>query len=149
MLIVVAFGVVSVAFGPAQPRVALAITTAVALAGWAGFELAARRIVGRPQAADSALQLAWDDALRAGAIRRLAGAAGAIATFALLASAWIEASADLSQRDAEGVMFTCLIGIIAVLIVVRFLLSSTDRGRYFRDRLWPDTVAYVPEQVAP
>lgn len=148
MLVVVVFCILSSAYGPDRPRVALVVSAAIAVAGWIGFELVARRIVGRPQSADTALQLAWDDALRAGAIRRLAGASSAITMFALLASIWFESTVDLSQRDAEGLVFTCAVGVVVVLLVIRFWLSTAEPGRYFRDRLWPDAVAYVPETVA-
>jgi hypothetical protein len=148
MLIVVVFCVLASTFGASRSRVALDVCAAIAVADWIGFELVARRIVARPQAADTALQLAWDDALRAGAIRRLAGSSAAIAMFALLASIWFETSLVLSPSDAEGVVFTCVVGVAAVLLVIRFWLSAAEPGRYFRDRLWPDTVAYAPETVA-
>ena len=149
MLLTALFGVLSLTLGSADARVAVA--TGVAVAGWLGFELVARLLIARPQSADSALQLAWDDALRADSVRRLAGASGAVSLLSLLTATWFETHALLPADEADGVVLAILVGVVAVLVVLRLSPVRTGLGRYFRDRLWPDTVAYTPpvEVAAP
>jgi hypothetical protein len=142
-------GVLSLVLGPADADVPVGLAAAAALLAWGGFEVAARRLVDRPQTAETALQLAWDDALRSNAVRRLAGSAGAVALFALLLAVWFETRALLPADAAEWVVLAVLVGVVAVLAAIRFWLGRSAPGRYFRDRLWPDTIVYLPEQVAP
>lgn len=148
MLLALGVGVTSLASGPVRADVAVAVSTVVAVAAWGAAELIARRIVAQRQPAGTALALAWEDALRAAAIRRLTAAAALIAVFAMLTALRFATRALLPASDADDVVAAVALGALVVMVAVRLALGPTLPGRWFRRRLWPDAVAYAPEPVA-
>lgn len=120
----------------------------VALGVWLVFELVARRIVSRPQPAASAAHLAWNDALRSAAIRRLAAVSAMVSAFGLALVVFVEADALLPRSSAQLLELCVLCGVAAACIAARMWMSLRLPSRYFRDRLWPDAVPFQPEGAA-
>jgi hypothetical protein len=106
----------------------------------AGSELAGRRLIGRPQTATTDLELAWDDALRARALRDLSTAPIAVGTYGTFGV--LLALGDALQHGAFRDAAFGGIGLLLVAAVVVAVVSTSSRPhRHFRRRLWPDLAA--------
>lgn len=92
----------------------------------------ARRLVARPQVADSALALAWDDALRALALRglvRLPYAATVGVTFVVFLVRGHGGKA-VTESPVDWLL-------MAILVTTAWVPSRQWDVRQFRERLWP------------
>ena len=111
--------------------------------------LVARWIVSRPQRADSTVSLAWDDALRSGAVRNLFSGAVAIALVTLIVSVPTAlTSFGLTARSTDLQLWASM-GVCAVLLVLAILSERARPARYFLRRLWPGTAAQLAEHERP
>lgn len=145
--LVTAVGLLPVALRAVGPRTLPAVAVGLTAFGvWLGFELVARRIVARPERAGSAAHLAWNDAIRSAAIRRLAAVTAVMSSFGLLLVVLIEAEALLPRDAAQLLEWSVLFGVVFSCIAARAWVWLRLPGRYFRDRLWPDAVPFQAEQ---
>ncbi|WNB86270.1 hypothetical protein [Cellulomonas sp. ATA003] len=131
---------------------ALVVATAVVPGPvMAVYEVAAARLLDRPQVATTTLELAWDDALRASTLRDMLGAALAIGL--ALPVALLSVVSDGLVGGWPGNPAVGLVGgIVAVILgggMLMVLVSAIlEPHRHFRRRLWPLTVEPV-EPVEP
>lgn len=100
------------------------------------FELGARALLRRPTPAVSEQELAWEDGLRATAVRQLLTAP---LTFSLIAVIWsgfglLEA---IPGQVALVVVNVATPLLTAGLVVIAVLAFARHPERYFRRRLWP------------
>ncbi|KAE8762269.1 hypothetical protein [Georgenia thermotolerans] len=117
---------------------ALAPVAAVAL-----DEVLARRVLSRPQRAETTLELAWDDALRARALRDMVTVPltiGIVAPLVLLGvvgegleGGW---PANPAVGLVSGLVAALLFGVLVVVLVTATLSTAQRPERYFRQRLW-------------
>lgn len=104
-------------------------------------EVASRALVKRGQPAGSALELAWDDALRSRALTAIAVSPFYLGIYLNIAAIALYPSSG-SAAAALGVQIEALVVVAgSVLILVSSLRSYSAKGqqRYLR-RLWPDLV---------
>ena len=104
------------------------------------FELGSRRIIARSRAAGSPLELAWDDALRAGAARDLVIAPiclGLWSTLLIASDAGQTVPAVQDMRLGIGLI------VVALAIIVALIGSAQKPQRYFLRRLWPEMAGAV------
>lgn len=102
-------------------------------------ELAAGWLIGRRQVAATPLELAWDDALRAGTLRdsvTVAVCVSAFTPFVLLGVVGSGLEGGWPANPAVGVV-TGAFGVL-LLVVVGFWIASlaVQPGKHFRRRLW-------------
>ncbi|MCU1404140.1 MAG: hypothetical protein JWQ43_443 [Glaciihabitans sp.] len=100
----------------------------VSLVVFAATVLISRRLIGTPQPAANSLELAWDDAMRARALRDLWSAPLALGLATLLAALTFGGGSNVSFLT--GFFFPFLM----------FSTIVTPLGRRFQKRLWPETV---------
>lgn len=102
-----------------------------------GCTFAGRKIVGQPQPVSDALELAWDDALRADTVRKTGLLATAMSWLALAAAtSGLVVAVDLSLTSTlwfTNVQILLSGGFIAITLVFTYGSSFT----WFRRRLWP------------
>jgi hypothetical protein len=126
------------------PRSAL-VPGIAAVATVLAASLAARWIIARPQRADSVITLAWDDALRAEAVRNLLGGAGVVALATLIFSLPTAlARLGVAARTVDLQLWASM-GFCIVLLVLAVASSRRRPARYFLRRLWPGTAAELAE----
>ncbi len=119
----------------------LLVTTAVLPSlAMAGYELAAARLLERPQVATTTLDLAWDDALRAHTLRDMLGAVlvvGLGLPLVLLSRVGEQLEGGWPANPAVGLVS----GAVAVLLGGSLLAGAVSLAlrphRHFRARLWP------------
>ena len=106
-------------------------------------ELLAARLVRRPQPAGSALDLAWDDAMRAQTLRDMVTvplAAGAYAPLALLGTL----GEQLDGTYPRSLVFDLVTGAFLVLLLALRVTAGVAIAlrphRHFREQLWPRPV---------
>lgn len=104
------------------------------------FEVGARRVLGRGQPAGSETELAWDDALRASALRSLVTAPLCLGlwTTILIGGRFLDITGDQPPRSpgwwvGEVLTLASLVALVAVLVIA---LISRPQHHYLR-RLWP------------
>lgn len=140
-------GATSLVLGRAVPDQlpAAAVLGVLAVVAWGAGELLCRRVLSQRQPAGSALELAWDDVLRARLLRdlvplplALGGLASAVLPFVLLPSALAD------PRSAGAVLAVALV-LVLVLLVLLLALVVSELARppeqYARRRLWPGPAA--------
>lgn len=110
--------------------------------------LAGRRVVTRPQPAHTEVELAWDDALRARALRDLVAGVGVVgASYGLLSVAVIGV---VPSSPVPVPVATALSAVFAVVgafcVVVTVVPGPTTR---FRRRLWADALPAATVEGVP
>lgn len=102
-----------------------------------GCVFAGRKIIGQPQPVSDALELAWDDALRADTVRKTGLLATAMSWLALAtAASALVVAVDVSLTSTmwfTNVQILLSWGFIAITLVFSYGSSFT----WFRRRLWP------------
>lgn len=114
-----------------------AIVITLGLAGLVMFEIVVRRILDRALPVGSPAELAWNDALRARAMRDSASAPLCLGTWGTLAL--------LLAIGATGSL-TVIAGVAAVVVFITILAAAivsiaTRPQQHFLRRLWPDVAA--------
>lgn len=126
--------------GPTPPGVILA-AAGVPLLAVGLVELACRAILGRRQVAATPLALAWDDAVRALALRDVVTVGLIVALlspFALLGHVSDTLEGGWPANPAVGLVMG-LAGVLLMVAVVTALIATLQQPqRWFRRRLWPD-----------
>lgn len=117
-------------------------------------ELVARRLLDRPQVAASATELAWDDALRARALRDLVGvplSTGFFAAASVLGVAGDGLTGGWPANPAVGVVSGSYLLLLMGGVVMAVVTEAARPRRHFRRRLWPtdDVAAARPAPGAP
>ncbi|GAA1625176.1 hypothetical protein [Georgenia ruanii] len=120
------------------------VLAAVAPAAVAALDEAlARRVLARPQRAETTLELAWDDALRARALRDMVTVPltiGVVAPLVLLGvvGAGLEGGwpANPAVGLVAGLVAAVLFGVLVVVLVAATVSAAQRPERYFRQRLW-------------
>ncbi len=124
--------VVLPALFPAAPLVALlAVGAAVVL------EVGGRAVIARPAPAQTAEQLAWEDALRATALRQMLTAPLTLAGVSIIWSGF-GALTLLPPSVGQIVLGITMPVLMTGLIVVAVLSIVSRPQRYFLRHLWPD-----------
>lgn len=118
-----------------------AVLTVVSLAI---SEVASRVLVTRGQPAGSALELAWDDALRSRALTAISVAPFALGSYFGIAAVALYPSSG-SASDAFGVRAEVLVvfAACALLLVSAIRSGLTKTGQRYLRRLWPELLAPV------
>ena len=102
------------------------VLTVIGVAALLFFEIVGRRIVARPQQAESPRELGWDDALRSSVLRDMVLAPLAISLFSLM----------LTLVAIFGsVQPTSIIFVLSLTVLSRFTARSRPQ-RHFLRRLW-------------
>jgi hypothetical protein len=112
------------------------VMVALALVSLVVFEIGSRRVLSRGRPAGSPTELAWDDALRAGALRDLVTAPLALGTYSLFVLGGELANGYTGAASAVG--FTVLIGIVVAGFAALVVVLITRPQRYYLRRLWPE-----------
>lgn len=104
--------------------------------------VAARKVLEKSQPVTDALELAWDDAVRADTIRKLAQLA--VLTAWLASSAIVIAILEGLQDGREPMLFIAQGQLVAMVgySVVLMMFSYGNSYSYFRHRLWPEFTPY-------
>lgn len=121
--------------------IAAALVTPPALL--AAHELLAARLVRRPQPAGSALDLAWDDAMRSQTLRDMVTvplAAGAYAPLAVLGALGEQLDGAWPRSVVFDIVHGALFVLLAALLVAAVIAMALRPQRHFRERLWPRPV---------
>jgi hypothetical protein len=128
---------------PTGQRVVYGVMAMLAILTLALFELGARRILERGQPAGSSAELAWDDALRAFALRSLVTAPLCVGlwTVILIGATLLDAASAAPPRTplwwaAEVGVLLALVALVAVVIAA---IASRPQ-RYYLRRLWPEVL---------
>jgi hypothetical protein len=118
-----------------------AVLTVVSLAI---SEVASRVLVTRGQPAGSALELAWDDALRSRALTAISVAPFVLGSYFGIAAVALYPSSG-SAGDALGVRAEVLVvfAACALLLVSAIRSGLTKTGQRYLRRLWPELLAPV------
>jgi hypothetical protein len=103
------------------------------------FEVGSRRLLSRGRPASSPTELAWDDALRASALRDLVTAPIALGTYGLLALGGELANGYGGATSVVGT--TVLIAIVVAGFAALVAATVTRPQRYYLRRLWPELAA--------
>ena len=125
--------------GDLAPLALPAVVVAASVAVWAAVEVLCRRLLAQPRPAASALELAWDDVLRAQLLRELGqvpvllgAAAGFVVVVRLLEPA-SGAEGTAALLGVAGLAAVLGVGLLAVAASV----VARPPERYVRARLWP------------
>ncbi|SEE44058.1 hypothetical protein SAMN04489740_1417 [Arthrobacter alpinus] len=104
--------------------------------------VAAKKVLEKSQPVADALELAWDDAVRADTIRKLAQLA--VLTAWLASSAIVIAILEGLQDGREPMLLVAMGQPLAMVgySVVVMMFSYGNSYSYFRHRLWPDFTPY-------
>ena len=132
--------VVLIAAAIVAPSTALSvggIVIALGVVALVFFEVVIRRILDRAQPVGSPAELAWNDALRARAMRDVAGAPMCLGVWGALALLLNLASSDTGTVVAIG---GAILVFGATLAAAAFSIASKPQQHYLR-RLWPDVAA--------
>jgi hypothetical protein len=123
-----------------------AILTVVSLAF---CEIASRLLIRRGQAAGSALELAWDDALRSRALTSIAVAPFYLGLYFNIAAIALYPSSG-SAAAALGVQIEALVALLAsgVLLATSVRALGTNARQRFLRRLWPEFAVQAPAASA-
>lgn len=116
----------------------LAVLVALSVLVWAAVEALVQRLLGQRRPASSALELAWDDVLRAQLLREasqlpllVASAAGFVVVLQVLSPVGADAVASvLGLAVTVAVLVAALVGVLVSLV-------ARSPERYVRARLWP------------
>ncbi|MEJ5915412.1 hypothetical protein [Pseudokineococcus sp. 1T1Z-3] len=133
--------------GPRSGEGAVLAVAALAALLQVGVELLCRRVLDQPQPARSAVELAWDDVLRARLLRDLVPVPLLLGAFAggLLAVAALPpvvAALGLSDgRAVAAVAFGVMLLVLAVALVLLVSVVSRSAEQHVRRRLWSTPAA--------
>ncbi len=132
--------------GGELPRLTTGVAiVALAVASLVFFEIASRRIIDRGQPVGSTAELAWDDALRASALRDIITAPIVLGFWGLV----FNASDHANEGGPAG---TVTLIVLAILLASAFgvaLFSLTTRpAQHYLRRLWPDVAAAAQVQLS-
>ncbi|GAA3892136.1 hypothetical protein GCM10022381_37320 [Leifsonia kafniensis] len=105
-----------------------ALLTCLAVLALGAFELGGRLIIGRRQATESELELAWDDSLRSGAIRDLLTAAFLLGAAGIGAGITEIGLAIVVQFDGNSMPPTAMDVVLAAAILMAFIARSRRRS---------------------
>lgn len=123
----------------APPRSVFVLAGVVPVAGVVLDEAVARRVLTRPQRAGTTLELAWDDALRARALRDVVTVPltlGTLAPLVLLGVVGEGLEGGWPENPAVGLV-SGLVLLVLLLLLVACAASVVQRPeRHFRQRLW-------------
>lgn len=121
------------------PRTWFVLAVAAPAAAVALDEAVARRVLARPQWAGTTLELAWDDALRARALRDLVTVpltVGLVAPLVLLGVVGEGLDGGWPENPAVGLV-SGLVPLVLLVALVAGAVAATQRPEhYFRQRLW-------------
>jgi hypothetical protein len=102
-------------------------------------EVVARRVLSRPQRAETALDLAWDDAMRARTLRDLVTVpltVGALAPIVLAGVVGQGLDGGWPENPAVGLV-SGIVPVMLLVVIAAGAVSIAQRPeRYFRQRLW-------------
>ncbi len=128
-------GMVGFVQGPALPLLAAAAIGVVLCA------VTARKILEQPQRAGSRLELAWDDAIRSDALRKLGLLASVMAWLAVSAAVLsILAGIDATAPGTTGNSIAEWVSVWGYYVIYCLYLYGRSYT-WFRMRLWPDSAA--------
>lgn len=107
---------------------------ALLLVGWAGTEVLVRRLVARPQPAESTAELAWRDALRGELVRDLFSIPAVLAmvgsALAATPAAYSLSYPDWAVPVVLGLFGTMIVVYLAMLVVSLIMIWSTNPIRH-------------------
>jgi hypothetical protein len=115
------------------------IIVALGLLSLVLFEVGSRSLLSRGRPASSPTELAWDDALRASALRDLVTAPLALGTYGLLAVGGELANGYGGATSVVGA--AVLIAIVVAGFAALVFATVTRLQRYYLRRLWPELAA--------
>jgi hypothetical protein len=140
--------IVVVVFRPGSAVALPAVAAASSLAVWAAAEAGARAVLRGRQPAGSDLELAWQDVMRAQAVRSILAVPAAVGAYA---GAAVLAAFEPGQLDPRGLGGLLLVAVSAVIVGAGIGLSVwTNSPRPYQHvlgQLWPGdgpTLAGVP-----
>lgn len=117
--------------------IAAFITVGLAVVTLAASAWVSRAIVAHGQRATSELGLAWDDALRASALRDIVTVPILLGLYGFVLSAY-----SISQAPASGDLAFVMLGALLIGVVVAFGLAiysmTSSPQQFYRRQLWPN-----------
>ncbi|WP_299035072.1 hypothetical protein [uncultured Pseudokineococcus sp.] len=140
LVVVLALGAASLALPRVLPRgyATLVVFAGVAAAAWLVTEWLCRRVLARRQPAGSSLELAWDDVLRARALRDLVPLPLMLAAFACGLTPFAVLGGEPGRGLlAAGAAFGTVLVLLGLLLTLLVSLVVQPSERYVRARLWP------------
>ncbi|WP_418605332.1 hypothetical protein [Georgenia sp. SUBG003] len=102
-------------------------------------EAVARRVLATPQRAETTLELAWDDALRARALRDMVTVpltVGLLAPLVLLGAVGDGIVGGWPENPASGLVSGLMFLVLLVALAACVVSLAQRPERYFRQRLW-------------
>jgi hypothetical protein len=129
-------GVVDLGGAPWPVFVLAAVVPALAVAL---DELVARRVLARPQRAETPLGLAWDDALRSRALRDMVTVpltVGMLSPLVLLGVVGEGIDGGWPENPAAGLVSGLVILVLLAMLVAAAVSVAQRPERHFRQRLW-------------
>lgn len=103
-------------------------------------ELVSRRLLDRPQAAGTTLELAWSDASRARTLRDIVTvplSLGLFATFGVTILAQDTIVIPGASQLTDAVLGLAFIGAVGSIVIIAIVGIAARPERHFRERLWP------------
>lgn len=115
-------------------------------------EVLARRLLARPQVASTTLELAWDDALRARALRDMVTvplSAGLFGLLALIGLVGDRVEGTWPEEPAGGIMVGASVLLLVGAAVMAVVSAVLRPERHVRRRLWPTPPGQAVQPPAP